>query len=100
MYCEMEIVRAWEEAGVKIPPPYSRTIKVLMAYGVSYRQGEVEFTAAFPAWFELDLNLPPKAALPSGQLARPREFAVFAWADCAVGTTVADHSFGTATGHY
>lgn len=27
----MEIVRAWEEAGVKIPPPYSRTIKVLMA---------------------------------------------------------------------
>jgi mannose-6-phosphate isomerase-like protein (cupin superfamily) len=27
----MEIVRAWEEKGVKIPPPYSRTIKVLMA---------------------------------------------------------------------
>lgn len=27
----MEIVKAWEEAGVKIPPPYSRTIKVLMA---------------------------------------------------------------------
>lgn len=27
----MEIVRAWEEEGVKIPAPYSRTIKVLMA---------------------------------------------------------------------
>jgi len=27
----MQIVKAWEEAGVKIPPPYSRTIKVLMA---------------------------------------------------------------------
>lgn len=27
----MEIVRAWEEKGVKIPAPYSRTIKVLLA---------------------------------------------------------------------
>ena len=27
----MEIVKAWEEEGVKIPAPYSRTIKVLMA---------------------------------------------------------------------
>lgn len=27
----MEIVRAWEEKGVKIPPPYSRTIKMLFA---------------------------------------------------------------------
>ena len=27
----MEIVKAWEESGVKIPPPYSRTIKVLFA---------------------------------------------------------------------
>lgn len=27
----MEIVRAWEEEGVKIPPPYARTIKVLYA---------------------------------------------------------------------
>jgi len=27
----MEIVRAWEEKGVKIPEPYSRTVKVLMA---------------------------------------------------------------------
>ena len=27
----MEIVKAWEEAGVKIPAPYSRTIKVLFA---------------------------------------------------------------------
>jgi mannose-6-phosphate isomerase-like protein (cupin superfamily) len=27
----MEIVKAWEEAGVKIPSPYSRTIKVLMS---------------------------------------------------------------------
>ncbi len=27
----MEIVRAWEEEGVKIPAPYSRTIKVLFA---------------------------------------------------------------------
>lgn len=27
----MEIVKAWEEEGVKIPEPYSRTIKVLMA---------------------------------------------------------------------
>ncbi|MHB0877117.1 MAG: cupin domain-containing protein [Anaerolineae bacterium] len=27
----MEIVRAWEEEGVKIPSPYARTIKVLFA---------------------------------------------------------------------
>ena len=27
----MEIINAWEEKGVKIPKPYSRTIKVLMA---------------------------------------------------------------------
>lgn len=27
----MEIIKAWEETGVKIPSPYSRTIKVLMA---------------------------------------------------------------------
>lgn len=27
----MEIVKAWEEPGVKIPAPYSRTIKVLFA---------------------------------------------------------------------
>lgn len=27
----MEIVKAWEEKGVKIPAPYSRTIKVLLA---------------------------------------------------------------------
>lgn len=27
----MEIVRAWEEEGVKIPAPYSRTIKMLFA---------------------------------------------------------------------
>jgi mannose-6-phosphate isomerase-like protein (cupin superfamily) len=27
----MEIVKAWEEQGVKIPAPYSRTIKVLLA---------------------------------------------------------------------
>jgi mannose-6-phosphate isomerase-like protein (cupin superfamily) len=27
----MEIVRAWEEEGVKIPAPYTRTIKVLFA---------------------------------------------------------------------
>lgn len=27
----MEIVKAWEENGVKIPAPYSRTIKVLFA---------------------------------------------------------------------
>lgn len=27
----MEFVKAWEEAGVKIPAPYSRTIKVLFA---------------------------------------------------------------------
>jgi mannose-6-phosphate isomerase-like protein (cupin superfamily) len=27
----MEIVRAWEEAGVEIPAPYSRRIKVLFA---------------------------------------------------------------------
>ena len=27
----MEIVRAWEEQGVKIPAPYSRTIKMLFA---------------------------------------------------------------------
>ncbi len=27
----MEIVRAWEEEGVKIPAPYSRTIKMLLA---------------------------------------------------------------------
>lgn len=27
----MEIVKAWEEEGVKVPAPYSRTIKVLMA---------------------------------------------------------------------
>jgi len=27
----MEIVKAWQEQGVKIPPPYARTIKVLYA---------------------------------------------------------------------
>jgi mannose-6-phosphate isomerase-like protein (cupin superfamily) len=27
----MEVVKAWEEEGVKIPAPYSRTIKVLFA---------------------------------------------------------------------
>jgi len=27
----MEVIRAWEEEGVKIPPPYARTIKVLFA---------------------------------------------------------------------
>ncbi len=27
----MEVVRAWEEAGVKVPAPYARTIKVLFA---------------------------------------------------------------------
>lgn len=27
----MEIIRAWEEEGVKIPAPYSRTIKMLFA---------------------------------------------------------------------
>ncbi len=27
----MEIVKAWEEAGVKVPAPYARTIKVLLA---------------------------------------------------------------------
>jgi len=27
----MKIVKAWEVTGVKIPPPYSRTIKVLLA---------------------------------------------------------------------
>ena len=27
----MEIVKAWEEPGVKIPAPYSRTIKVFLA---------------------------------------------------------------------
>lgn len=27
----MEVIKAWEETGVKIPSPYSRTIKVLMA---------------------------------------------------------------------
>jgi len=34
----MEIVKAWEEKGVKIPSPYSRTIKVLLAPD----KGEVE----------------------------------------------------------
>ncbi len=27
----MEVIRAWEEKGVKIPAPYARTIKVLFA---------------------------------------------------------------------
>jgi len=27
----LEIMNAWEETGVKIPPPYSRTVKVLFA---------------------------------------------------------------------
>ena len=27
----MEIARAWEEEGVKIPPPFSRTIKMIFA---------------------------------------------------------------------
>ena len=27
----MEVARAWEEKGVRIPPPYSRTIKMIFA---------------------------------------------------------------------
>jgi mannose-6-phosphate isomerase-like protein (cupin superfamily) len=32
----MEIVKAWEEPGVKIPAPYARTIKVLFAPDVHH----------------------------------------------------------------
>jgi len=39
----VEIVKAWEEAGVKIPAPYSRTIKVLFAPD----KGGVELTFSF-----------------------------------------------------
>ena len=40
----MEIVKAWEEPGVKIPAPYSRTIKVLFAPD---RGGVNELTFSF-----------------------------------------------------
>lgn len=40
----MEIVKAWEESGVKIPAPYSRTIKVLLAPDV---KGVDELTFSF-----------------------------------------------------
>jgi len=40
----MEIVKAWEEQGVKIPAPYARTIKVLFAPD---RGGVDELTFSF-----------------------------------------------------
>jgi mannose-6-phosphate isomerase-like protein (cupin superfamily) len=40
----MEIIRAWEEQGVKIPAPYARTIKVLFAPD---RGGVDELTFSF-----------------------------------------------------
>jgi mannose-6-phosphate isomerase-like protein (cupin superfamily) len=41
----MEIVKAWEEEGVKIPAPYSRTIKVLFAPD-RHDVGELTFSFA------------------------------------------------------
>ncbi len=41
----MEIVKAWEEEGVKIPAPYARTIKVLFAPD-SHDVGELTFSFA------------------------------------------------------
>ena len=40
----MKIVRAWEEEGVEVPAPYSRTIKVLFAPD---RKGVEELTFSF-----------------------------------------------------
>ena len=40
----MKIVRAWEEQGVRVPAPYSRTIKVLFAPD---RRGTEELTFSF-----------------------------------------------------
>ncbi len=41
----MEIVKAWEEEGVKIPAPYARTIKVLFAPD-AHNVGELTFSFA------------------------------------------------------
>ncbi len=41
----MEIVKAWEEEGVKIPAPYARTIKVLFAPD-AHDVGELTFSFA------------------------------------------------------
>ena len=41
----MEIVKAWEENGVKIPAPYARTIKVLFAPDAK-NVGELTFSFA------------------------------------------------------
>jgi mannose-6-phosphate isomerase-like protein (cupin superfamily) len=41
----MEVVKAWEEEGVKIPAPYSRTIKVLFAPD-RHKVGDLTFTFA------------------------------------------------------
>lgn len=41
----MEVVKAWEVEGVKIPAPYSRTIKVLMAPDV-HNVAELTFSFA------------------------------------------------------
>ena len=40
----MQVVRAWEEEGVQVPSPYSRTIKVLFAPD---RRGVQELTFSF-----------------------------------------------------
>ncbi len=40
----MKLVKAWEEEGVKIPAPYSRTIKVLLAPD---KEGVEELTFSF-----------------------------------------------------
>ncbi len=41
----MEIVKAWEENGVKVPAPYARTIKVLFAPD-AHNVGELTFSFA------------------------------------------------------
>ncbi len=41
----MEIVKAWDEEGVKVPAPYARTIKVLFAPD-AHNVGELTFSFA------------------------------------------------------